>query len=48
VHAALNCRIEFWRICTELYAKASLQLGVGKEEEDCFDLPKTSEDYGTK
>jgi len=48
VHAALNAALSFGEYSTELYAKASLQLGVGKEEEDCFDLPKTSEDYGTK
>jgi choline monooxygenase len=48
VHAALNAALSFGDYSTELYAKASLQLGVGKEEEDCFDLPKTSEDYGTK
>ena len=47
VHAALNAALNFGDYSTELYAKASLQLGIGKDREDCFDLPPTSEDYGT-
>jgi choline monooxygenase len=47
VHAALNAALSFGDYSTELYAKASLQLGIGKDQEDCFDLPPGSEDYGT-
>ncbi|CAN5584218.1 SRPBCC family protein [soil metagenome] len=47
VHAALNAALSFGDYTTELYAKASLQLGVGKDEADCFDLPESSIDYGT-
>lgn len=47
VHASLNTALSFGDYSTELYAKASLQLGIGKDNEDCFDLPPSSEDYGT-
>jgi len=47
VHAALNAALSFGDYTTELYAKASLQLGIGKDAADCFDLPRDSEDYGT-
>ena len=30
----------------ELFPYSNLQLGIGKEGEDCFDLPKSSVDYG--
>jgi choline monooxygenase len=46
VHAALNAALSFGDYTTELYAKSSLQLGIGKDNEDCFDLPESSEDYG--
>ena len=47
VHASLNSALSFGDYTTELYAKASLQLGVSKDAANCFDLPKTSIDYGT-
>lgn len=47
VHAALNAALSFGDYTTELYAKSSLQLGIGKHNEDCFDLPETSVDFGT-
>ncbi len=47
VHAALNAQLNFGDYSTELYAKSSLQLGIGKNEKDCFDLPKDSPDYGS-
>jgi choline monooxygenase len=46
VHASLNAALSFGDYTTELYSKSILQLGVGKDAEDCFDLPETSEDYG--
>ncbi|CAN5622648.1 SRPBCC family protein [soil metagenome] len=47
VHAALNAALDFGEYTTELYPKSVLQLGIGKNAEDCFDLPESSEDYGT-
>lgn len=48
VHAGLNATLNFGEYVTELYPKASLQIGIGKHDEDCFDLPTTSKDYGSK
>lgn len=47
VHAALNAALDYGEYNTELYPKASLQLGIGKTDKDCFDLPADSVDYGT-
>lgn len=47
VHAALNAALDYGEYNTELYPKACLQLGVGKNEKDCFDLPSDSVDFGT-
>ena len=48
VHAGLNTVIDFGNYTTELFANASLQLGIAKDDEDCFDLPPTASDYGKK
>lgn len=48
VHPALNAALDFGSYRTELYEFSSLQLGIAKSGEDCFDLPKTSPDYGQK
>jgi choline monooxygenase len=49
VHAGLNAVIDFSEYNTELYFPfSSLQLGLAKNEEDCFDLPVDSPDYGRK
>ena len=48
VHAGLNTVIDFGNYTTELFDNASLQLGIAKEDEDCFDLPRSSSDYGKK
>ncbi|GGA97390.1 aromatic ring-hydroxylating oxygenase subunit alpha [Puia dinghuensis] len=48
VHAGLNTVIDFGNYTTELFANASLQLGIAKDDEDCFDLPPESPDYGKK
>ncbi|MEO6231803.1 MAG: aromatic ring-hydroxylating dioxygenase subunit alpha [Ferruginibacter sp.] len=47
VHAALNAALDFGEYTTELYPKSVLQLGIGKNAADCFDLPESSEDYGS-
>jgi len=47
VHAGLNAVIDFGEYATELYFPySSLQLGLAKTNDDCFDLPATSPDYG--
>jgi choline monooxygenase len=47
VHAGLNAVIDFGGYATELFFPySSLQLGLAKSNEDCFDLPKNSPDYG--
>lgn len=47
VHAGLNAVIDYGEYATELFFPySSLQLGLGKNPEDCFDLPATSPDYG--
>ena len=48
VHAGLNAVIDFGNYTTELFKYSNLQLGIAKDDEDCFDLPKTSTDYGKK
>lgn len=47
VHAGLNTVIDFGEYATELYFPySSLQLGLAKTSQDCFDLPESSPDYG--
>ncbi|MDR3712445.1 MAG: aromatic ring-hydroxylating dioxygenase subunit alpha [Puia sp.] len=48
VHAGLNAVIDFGDYVTELFGYSNLQLGIARDEEDCFDLPATSPDYGKK
>jgi choline monooxygenase len=47
VHAGLNAVIDFGEYATELFFPySSLQLGLAKTNENCFDLPASSPDYG--
>jgi choline monooxygenase len=48
VHAGLNSVIDFGNYTTELFRYSNLQLGIAKDDEDCFDLPPSSPDYGKK
>ena len=48
VHAGLNAVIDFGNYTTELFTYSNLQLGIAKDDEDCFDLPVSSIDYGKK
>ena len=48
VHAGLNAVIDFGNYTTELFPLSNLQLGIAKEDEDCFDLPADSPDFGKK
>jgi choline monooxygenase len=47
IHAALNASLNFGDYTTELYPKSCLQLGVGKDALNCFELPRDSVDYGS-
>jgi choline monooxygenase len=47
VHSDLNAVIDFGEYATELFFPySSLQLGIAKNNNDCFDLPPSSPDYG--
>jgi len=48
VHSGLNSVIDFGNYTTELFRMSNLQLGIAKENEDCFELPVSSPDYGKK
>jgi choline monooxygenase len=49
VHAGLNAVIDFGEYATELFFPySSLQLGLARQNEDCFDLPPGSPDHGKK
>jgi choline monooxygenase len=48
VHAGLNTVIDYGNYTTELFEYSNLQLGIAKDGDDCFDLPKDSPDYGKK
>jgi choline monooxygenase len=48
VHADLNQVIDYGNYTTELFPYSVLQLGIAKSDEDCFDLPSGSLDYGKK
>lgn len=48
VHAGLNAVIDFGNYTTELFRYSNLQLGIAKDDEDCFNLPASSPDYGKK
>jgi choline monooxygenase len=46
VHAGLNAVIDFGNYTTELFTWSNLQLGIAKDDDDIFDLPASSADYG--
>lgn len=48
VHAGLNAVIDFNDYTTELFKYSNLQLGIAKDDDDIFELPKDSPDYGKK
>lgn len=48
VHAGLNAVIDYGNYTTELFGRSNLQLGIAKDDEDCFDLPEGSVDHGKK
>jgi choline monooxygenase len=46
VHAGLNAVIDFGKYKTELFESSNLQLALAKSNEEVFDLPPSSPDYG--
>ena len=48
VHPALNQALDFGSYRTELFNFSSLQVGIAKTGEDCFDLPPSSPDNGQR
>ena len=48
IHTGLSNTLDYSGYKTELFQFSSLQIGIGKSGEDCFDLPKDSPDYGQK
>jgi choline monooxygenase len=48
VHSGLNAVIDYNEYTTEIFPYSNLQLGIAKDDEDCFDLPTTSPDHGKR
>lgn len=48
VHPALNKALDYGEYTTELFAHSSLQLGIARENEPCFDLPAGHPDAGKR
>ena len=48
VHPSLNDTLDFGSYRTELFEYSSLQVGIAKEGEDCFELPASSIDTGQR
>lgn len=48
VHPSLHESLDFGHYSTEIYHYSSLQIGLAKEGEPCFDLPESSVDFGKK
>jgi len=48
IHGGLNAVIDYGTYTTELFRYSSLQLGLAKDEDIIFDLPRSSPDYGKK
>ena len=46
VHGGLHEELDYDSYSTELFEGGVLQLGIARDRESCFDLPKSSPDYG--
>ena len=46
VHAGLNAVIDFGNYTTEIFAASNLQLGIARSNDQIFDLPPSSPDFG--
>lgn len=48
IHKSLLQALDFSNYKSEIYPLANLQLGIAGDGEPCFDLPKSSPDYGQR
>lgn len=48
VHKGLTENLNYSEYKTEIFPYSNLQIGVGKDNESCFNIPKKSIDYGKK
>jgi choline monooxygenase len=48
IHSDLNAVLDFNSYDVETFKYSNLQLGIAKNNDICFDLPKESKDYGMK
>jgi choline monooxygenase len=48
VHAALSDALDYGQYTTETHERSVLQVGVAREGEDAFDLPRASPDHGRR
>lgn len=48
VHPGLNAALDFGHYDYELFPYCNLQVGIAKEEEPCFDIPKGQPDHGRR
>lgn len=48
IHEDLNTVLDFNNYDVEIFKYSNLQIGIASDNEICFDLPKTSRDYGRK
>ncbi len=48
IHNDLNSVLDFNSYDVEIFKYSNLQLGIASEDDICFDIPKTSKDYGKK
>ena len=46
IHKELNSVLNYKDYEVEVFPYSSLQIGYGKNEDDCFDLPESSADFG--
>ncbi|CAG1007755.1 choline monooxygenase [Phycisphaerales bacterium] len=46
VHAGLNEVLDYGEYAAEMFPWCNLQLGIGKSGEHCFELPRSSPDFG--
>ena len=48
IHSDLNAVLDFNNYDVEIFKYSNLQLGIASDNDICFDLPKSSKDYGRK
>src|SRR5437868_4276156 len=48
VHAGLNAVLDYGSYTTSLFRYSNLQTGLAKSDEDCFELPQSSVDFGKR